>query len=262
MLRIELNNVSKHFIDEDGSVKNVIKDLTLNIENSVFYTLIGPNASGKSTLINLISGLFKPNAGTINSISEKDSIRIGYIWQDYRSTLLPWLNIAENIALPLRIEGKPKVERLKCANDILNKYDIRLDLKEKIYNLSGGQQQLVGLLRGIIINPDLLLFDEPLSALDQLNSWKMAFIIERIWLILKVPVLFISHDIDEAVLLADEILLMSKFEKRIKGVIKNTLPRPRNKEMLSSREHILCRDEAIQFLFEEDRLMHKDLTNG
>ena len=174
------------------------------------------------------------------------------MWQDYRSSLFPWLSITENIAFPLRIQGFSAKERKMAVNALINDFDAELSLKDKIYTLSGGLQQLISVLRALVIEPDLFLLDEPFSALDQYKRWRVGFELEKMWLKHKNSIFFVSHDVDEAVLLADEIILMNKLGN-IEKILKNTMPRNRTKEMMENKEFFNCRNEIVDFLFEQDR---------
>ena len=248
-MMIKLNDISKSFYNDQGEEQTVLKDFSLEISQPKFSTIVGPNGCGKSTLLNIIANVIKPTAGTIHD-SEGVLESIGYVWQDYRASLFPWQTVGENITFPLKVKGESKSNRKDKALQILSEFGSNLDADQMVYELSGGQQQLVNLLRNMVIQPKLLLLDEPFSALDQSNRWSMAFRLERLWQELHVPVLFVSHDIDEAVMLADEILLINKNGELAKRIY-NNLQRPRNIEMLYSDRHILCRKEVIEFLFEQ-----------
>ncbi len=257
----ELINTYKSFDDDKGNIKNVLVNLSFKINDSKFYTIVGPNGCGKSTILNLFAGLLFPDKGEViaNSKIGKQP-NIGYVWQDYRSALLPWYNVADNITFPLKIQGVPRQKRNQIALELLKSFNNDLSPSQKIYELSGGQQQLINLLRNMVIAPDLLLLDEPFSALDQFNRWSMAFRFEQLWLNLKIPVLFVSHDIDEAVLLADEIILLNKNGKIEKSILNNS-PRSRSVDMLMTQEHINCRKEVIEFLFEQGAIKNAHERN-
>lgn len=251
---ITLENINKSFTNNQGEVQDVLSNFSLKISKSRFYTIIGPNGCGKSTLLNIIAGVIQPDSGKLKSSSNALS-NIGYVWQDYRASLFPWLSVGENITFPLKVKGLSKSKRKNMALEVLNGFNSNLQPDQKVYELSGGQQQLVNLLRNMVIKPKLLLLDEPFSALDQSNRWLMAFRIEHVWAELNVPVLFVSHDIDEAVLLADEVLLINKTGQLAKR-IQNDLPHPRNIEMLYSKRHVNYRKEIIEFLFEQGSIIN------
>jgi NitT/TauT family transport system ATP-binding protein len=247
-MQIRIENINKSFRSKDGEVKTIFQDFSLSIQEPDFITIIGPNGCGKSTLLNLISGIEKVDSGSVvldNNGRSQSSI--GYVWQDYRSSLLPWLNVYQNIEFPLKLRNIDKQQRRKAVDELLNEFRISFSPKKEVYKLSGGQQQLVCLLRSIASNPSLLLCDEPFSALDQSSRWTMAFYLEQLWLKKKIPVLFVSHDIDESILLGNKIILLNK-TAQVEEVLVNSLPRPRNIEMLSSPEHIKLRQRVIQFM--------------
>jgi NitT/TauT family transport system ATP-binding protein len=247
-MQIKLENINKSFQSKDGEEKTIFKNFSLSINEPDFITIIGPNGCGKSTMLNLISGIEKPDSGFIKLDNIGGSQGgIGYVWQDYRSSLLPWLNVYQNIEFPLKLRNIKKTERRKIVDDLLNEFRISFSPKKEIYKLSGGQQQLVCLLRSVASNPALLLCDEPFSALDQSSRWTMAFYLEQLWLKRKMPVLFVSHDIDESILLGSKIILLDKFSN-VEDILENPLPHPRNIEMLSSPEHIKLRQRVIQFM--------------
>jgi len=242
---IELKNISKAFNDHD-----VISNFTFHIEGQKFYTIVGPNGCGKTTLLNIIAGTMDKDSGYISEL--KKDLRIGYVWQNYRASLFPWLSITENISFPLKIQGLSSSERKEAVQKLIKRFDIEINLKKKIYNLSGGQQQLINILRALIIDPHLILLDEPFSALDQYKSWHLGFELEKMWLEQKSSVFFVSHNVDEAVLLADEIILMNK-QGRIEKTIKNLMPRNRTKEMMTAQEYLRCKSEIVEFLFEQNK---------
>jgi len=242
---IRLKNISKSFNNHV-----VLTDFSFHIEGKRFYTIVGPNGCGKSTSLNIIAGTLEKDNGAI--VSSKQNLRIGYVWQNYRSSLFPWLSISENISFPLKIQKLSSKERKETVQKLIEDFGVEINLKEKIYNLSGGQQQIVSILRALIIKPDLILLDEPFSALDQYRSWNIGFELERMWLTSESSVFFVSHNVDEAILLADEIILMNK-RGCIERIIKNPMPRNRTKEMMTANEHLKCKNEIVEFLFAQNK---------
>ena len=249
---VSASNVSKAFPLPDGSIRTVLRDVCLTLQGNQFTALVGPNGCGKTTLLNIIAGLLPPDSGTVSFGAIENSLpRIGYVWQDYRASLLPWLSAAENVAFPLRLHGLSRRIRLDTASGMMREFMPGVDPSKPCYQLSGGQQQMLCLLRSAISKPDVLFFDEPFSALDQNRRWAMTTYVERIWHGIACPALFISHDVDEAILLADEVLLMSR-NGQIESRVQNTLPRPRRKNLLTHAQHIACRDAVIAFLLAQD----------
>ncbi len=253
---IRLEKITKSFPGSNGDEIIVLKDISLEFPCSNFTTLIGPNGCGKTTLLKVIAGLEDPDTGDISFIGiDKEDIQVGYVWQDYRSTLLPWLNVGENVAFPLRVKGEKKESRRETATKLINEFLSGTDFNERVYQLSGGQQQLVSILRGLVVEPDILLLDEPFSALDQERRWIMGSFVERAWQKRQVPIVFVSHDVDEAILLADRIMLMSRRTGKIEKILTNTLSRPRTQKMLTASEHLACRSKILEFLFDEEDVL-------
>jgi len=247
-MQIKLENISKSFKSKDGDVKTIFKDFSMTINDADFITIIGPNGCGKSTMLNLIAGVETADSGTITYNGKIiQSNNVGYVWQDYRSSLLPWLNVYQNIEFPLKLRNIEIDERKKIVDNLLGEFRITFSPMREVYKLSGGQQQLVCLLRSIASNPSLLLCDEPFSALDQSSRWTMAFYLDQLWVKRKIPILFVSHDIDESVLLGNKIMLMNK-SGQVEEILENPLPRPRNVDMLSAPEHINLRKRVIEFM--------------
>ena len=251
---IEIRNVNKSFYTGNGEILPVLRDISFKISSDSFTTLIGPNGCGKTTLLRIIAGLDVPDSGdVIVKGSKNSSIQVGYVWQNYRSSLLPWFDVGENVAFPLRLHGVERQSRRQIAGKLVDEFMPGISLKDRTYQLSGGQQQLVSVLRSLVVEPDVLLLDEPFSALDQERRWVMGSYVEKAWLKISVPIVFVSHDVDEAVLLADSILLMSRRSGKIDKELKNPLPRPRSQNMLTAKEHLTCRSEILDFLFDEEK---------
>jgi NitT/TauT family transport system ATP-binding protein len=249
---VAVSGVCKSFSLPDNTVRNVLRDVSLELDGKRFTSLIGPNGCGKSTLLGVIAGITPADSGLVKCSNLKNNQpRVGYVWQDYRASLLPWVSAAENVAFPLRLHGQNKEGRISAAGEMMREFMPGVDPQKPCYQLSGGQQQMLCLLRSAIAHPDVLLFDEPFSALDQNRRWAMTTYVERIWQATRAPALFVSHDVDEAVLLADDILLMNG-DGRIEKVIENSLPRPRPQTLLTDSEHIKCRDKVIAFLLDQE----------
>jgi NitT/TauT family transport system ATP-binding protein len=252
MIKIELRGVSKAFKKPDGTPHSVLEAIDMELTPQRFSALIGRNGSGKTTLLNLIAGLIEPDEGTVKvSGTERSMPKIGYVWQNYRDSLLPWFTIEDNVALPLRARGDSWQLGREDARMLLRKFLPDVACDGKPHELSGGQQQLVSLLRAVVSRPDILLLDEPFSSLDQHRSWDTALYVERIWTDHRVPILFVSHDVDEAVLLADDVFLLSRDQRGVVAGVTNSLPRPRTLDMLTDPEHVRCRNEIIHFLRSE-----------
>lgn len=259
MTRIVLENLTKGFPGvEDQQYRTVVDHLSLQIEHDCFATLLGPNGCGKSVTLKMIAGMLQPDAGRVLIVpSHEGPVRVGFVWQDYRSSLLPWMDVADNISFGLRLRGESRRLRRSRAVSLLRRFSRVIDPHQKTYSLSGGQQQLVSILRSTIVEPDIWLADEPYSAIDTETSWTMAFEFERVWLERPTPVLFVSHDIDQAILLATDIMLMDGAGS-IAHRLHNTLSRPRNAKMLTSPEHIRLRKAVFEFFMQQGAIGAED----
>ncbi|PIR05620.1 nitrate ABC transporter ATP-binding protein [Candidatus Kuenenbacteria bacterium CG11_big_fil_rev_8_21_14_0_20_37_9] len=231
---LKITNLSKSY-QHNGSPVKVFELLNLEILRGEFVGIFGPNGCGKTTLLNLISGLDKNFSGEINF---DNKVKISYIFQNYRESIFPWLTIAENIAYPLKLRGHTREEQREAARKICNQFDIKFDLSDYPHTLSGGQQQLAAILRGLITKPDILLFDEPLSSLDYQTTLFMLNKIQEIWQETKTTILFISHNIDEAVTLSQKIILLSNKPTKIVKIFDNHLNYPRKTDILGSSEFV------------------------
>jgi NitT/TauT family transport system ATP-binding protein len=224
----------------------------LDLPRGKFTTIFGPNGCGKSTLINMMSGLVPFDAGTVH-INGRDyrSARIGYVFQNYRDSLFPWLRALENIEYPLKVRGVPRAEQRARVDQLLTAFEIKLDLKRRTYELSGGQQQLVAILRALVADPEVLFLDEPFSALDYEMTLYIRDKLQTVFLETGLPTVLVSHDLEEAVYLADRILLLSKRPTRVVELIPYDTARPRTIDIMGSPDFVATKQHALQLFREE-----------
>ena len=238
---IKINNLDKSFSKEKG---DVLKDINLEINNGEFIVLFGPNGCGKTTLLNTLAGIIPPDKGIVKIGGKRtNEEKIGYIFQDYRDSLLPWKTNLENIAFPLELEGMNKEDRINKAKELVNTFDINIPLSNYPYQSSGGEQQLVALLREVIAKPKIILMDEPFSALHHESRNYLKVKVQEIWEELGLTILFVSHDIAEAIQLGDKILIMDS--GRIIKKLRVDIPRIRTEEIQFSEKFRLLRKEII-----------------
>jgi len=216
---LRLADVTKVFgSGEDATV--ALQDVDLTVEAGQFVTVVGASGCGKSTMLNLIAGLEKPTSGTIDVNG-----KVSFMFQE--ATLLPWLTARQNVDLALRLSGVARERRGARAQDLLEMVNLNGFEDKRPHELSGGMKQRVSLARVLAQEATIVLMDEPLGALDAMTRDKMHDEIERIWSGLGLTVLFVTHNMREAVRLGDRVVLLSSRPGRVKRDESITLHRPR-----------------------------------
>ena len=227
-----LEHVSKTFVSKDNKEEvYALKDINLTIETGKFVSFVGPSGCGKTTLLRLIEGFETATEGTIKDDEEivtAPSSNRGFIFQNY--SLFPWLNVMDNVMFGLEIRKKPAKENEERALKYLESVGLKDSAKKYPHELSGGMKQRVAIIRSIINDSKSLLMDETFSALDVQTKHKLQNMIHEICQQKNKTILFVTHDIDEAVYLSDEIVVLSRRPGRIKKIVKIKLEHPRNRE--------------------------------
>ena len=226
-ISIELKNVGKTF--RRGTTETVALDgVDLSIKRTEFVAIVGPSGCGKSTLMRLIAGLTMPTAGTITiegKVVSEAITNLGIVFQ--KPVLLDWRTVFKNVLLQVEMRGLNPADYEDRAHELLESVGLANFEDRYPYELSGGMQQRTAIVRALIHDPPLLLMDEPFGALDALTREQMRIDIEELWLATKKTVLFITHSIDEAVLLADRVVVSSPRPGKIETIIDIGLERPR-----------------------------------
>ncbi len=231
-MSIEIKNINKSF---DGRGKNlsVLENINLNINDGELVCLLGPSGCGKTTLLRLIAGLDHPTSGEIvanGEVVEKPSGDRAVIFQQY--SLFPWLTVLQNVTFGLEMSGGSKEENVKAAERYLESVGL-LDFKDSYpHELSGGMKQRVAIIRSLLNHSPILLMDEPFSALDMQNRHKLQEQLIGVWKRFENTIVFVTHDVDEAVYLADKIVLLDKNPGKIAEVIPVDLERPRKRDSM------------------------------
>ena len=228
---LELRHVSKSF----GN-KQVLQEISLHVANGEFVSVIGPSGSGKSKMFSLIGGLLEPDAGEIYLSGENITNKRGFIsYMPQQASLFPWRTIIENVLVGQELQGKKDYERAEAMleraglGDVIHAYP---------HELSGGMKQRVAFIRALLSPQSLMLLDEPFSALDEFTRTDMQKWLLSIWEDDEQSILFITHNIDEALFLSDKIIILSVNPAEIKEVIEVPFKRPRDEELLLSEEFL------------------------
>jgi NitT/TauT family transport system ATP-binding protein len=226
---VSFKNIGHTYHSDKHSV-TVLKDVNFNVNKHEFVAIVGPSGCGKSTLLRLLSGLILPTQGEISVFGQpvtEPREDIGIVFQ--KPTLLPWKNILDNVLFPLKHKFNFVSQKEKQHAEVLLDTVGLAGFENSMPNqLSGGMQQRVGIARALLLNPDILIMDEPFSALDALTREEMGFELQKIWMEKPKTVLFITHSISEAVLLADKVLVMGPRPSTVLEEINIDLPRPRD----------------------------------
>ena len=246
---ITIRGLTKHFAGWP-----LYENFDLDIPKHQIVSVFGPNGCGKSTLINMIAGLVPIDAGEIlfDGKQRKDT-KIGYVFQNYRDAMFPWLRTIDNIAYPLKLEGKSKAEIKHRVDELVASFDVKFDLMRYPYELSGGQQQTASIMRALAPGPEVLFLDEPFSALDFEMTLFIREKLQEVFMQTGTTMLLVSHDLEEAVYLADQVLLLTKRPTRVAEILDYGDARPRTVETLSEPSFIGMKKLSLEIFQREVR---------
>lgn len=228
---VRVKDVSKIFSTFSGDAVAALQNISFDISSGEFISIVGPSGCGKSTLLRIISGLLKPSTGevTVDGDPVQKPIKsVGFVFQ--RPILFDWHKVLANVLVPVELAGLKKKDFIDTAHDLINL--VQLEGFEDKYpgELSGGMQQRVCIARALILDPDVLIMDEPFGALDALTRDQLNLELLKIWQERKKTVIFVTHNIPEAILLGDRVVVISERPGTIKADIPIDLPRPRGIE--------------------------------
>ncbi|MGG1592674.1 ABC transporter ATP-binding protein [Terribacillus saccharophilus] len=254
MYKLKVVDASKIF-RRDGQEVVALQETTMQIPAGRFVSIIGPSGCGKSTLFNMIAGLIKPTTGKILLDGQNIVGKSGYVgYMLQKDLLLPWRTILDNVILGLEIRGVSKREARKRAQPLLERYGLQGFENNYPPELSGGMRQRAALLRTLLYDQDVILLDEPFGALDAQTRLQMQGWLLRIWEDFQKTILFITHDIDEAIYLSDDIYVLSHRPGKLKAKIHVELERPRREETLLSDNFISLKQTLLDLLREEPKV--------
>ena len=246
-MKVNIKGVSKTYKSKSGPVK-ALDNINLSTEEKEFLCILGPSGCGKTTLLRVIAGLLQPTSGEIiyEGTKKTNGPSVAMVFQELG--VFPWMNVIDNVCFGLEMQKLPKQERYALALPLINKLGLRDFTRHYPHNLSLGMKQRVGLARALVSQAEILLMDEPFAALDaQMRRISQEKLLEVCREYDK-SVIYVTHDIDEALFLADRIILLTSRPATIKGEIKVSLPRPRDFSGAGSAEFLQMKSDIWQHI--------------
>ncbi len=255
--KLLVEQVSKTFRNGRKGQKTLetLASIDLTVNAGEFVTVIGPSGCGKSTLFNIIAGVDQPGAGIVAIDGEPNAVRTGKTgYMPQQPLLLPWRTVEENVMLGLDVRRVPRKKAQYEAYELLKRFGLADFAGNYPATLSGGMRQRVALLRTVLFNSAFLLLDEPFGALDALTRLSLQMWLLDLWQTFHSSVLFITHDVREAILLSDRIYVFSSRPARVLRVVEVDLPRPRRSEHLGLEQAVRLEQELVALLMKEQPL--------
>ncbi|MFI0421604.1 ABC transporter ATP-binding protein [Spongiactinospora sp. 9N601] len=255
---IEVRGLGKSYIGQDGGVVQALQDVDLTVADNEFLTVLGPSGCGKTTLLKAIAGLIPWNEGDIfidGSPVRGPGPERSMVFQNF--ALLPWATVLENVAFGLQVRGVGKAERIERARALIETVGLGGFETKRPGELSGGMQQRVGIARALAVQPSVLLMDEPFGAVDEQTRRLLQEELLSIWEEHRLTVVFITHSMEEAVLLGDRVVLMSARPGRISEIVPVPLTRPRSSDV-GALERSGKYVEITAYLWDRLRDMHEE----
>ena len=251
--RLRVDQIGKNFLGPDGGAISAIGSVSLDVAPGEFLAIVGPSGCGKSTLLQVIAGLMMPSGGTVR-LGEQDvtgePAHMVYLFQQYSKSLLPWMTVASNVmfAFSHRLKLSHAAAQSRCR-DYLAMVGLADFANHYPWQLSGGMQQRVAIARALAAEPRVLLMDEPFSSVDALTRLDLHSLILDLWTQKRFTAVLVTHDVDEAIFLADRVAVLTQRPATISEVIETKLPRPRHSiETRESPEFLALRHRLLDYL--------------
>ncbi len=236
---ITIKGLRKRYGEND-----VLGGLDLAFKRGKITAIFGPNGCGKSTLLNILAGIVKQDGGEF-TVEDFKYFEFGYIFQNYRDSLFPWRNNWDNLAFPLQIQGLAGDAIAGKIRELEDIFSFCVDPEKYPYELSGGQQQLLAFMRAVVADPKLFFIDEPFSALDYENNLLLRDHLQKYFLNHRPTIVLVTHNIEEAVHLADTIVVLSQKPTRVVEIVDNPLPYPRDIQTIKEQKFRLVEDKIL-----------------
>ena len=250
--RLRVENVSLRYRSPKGETFTALDNVSFEVPDQQFAVIVGPSGCGKSSLLYLTAGLAEPTEGDIyvgGQLVDGPGADRGMVFQSY--TLFPWLTVRQNVEFGLKRRGMPAAERREIVDYYLDEVGLRRFENNYPKQLSGGMMQRVAIARALANDPQILLMDEPFGALDSQTRMQMQQLLLRVWDHSKKTVVFVTHDIDEAILLGDRVYVMGARPGRIKRILDVPIERPRSLDMVMDRQFIEMKREILGLLHDD-----------
>ncbi len=252
---VEVSGLTVSYTDSKKRKHTVLEDVSFSVPSGTFATVIGPSGSGKSTLLKILGGLYGAESGQVfiggRQITQPNPDLVTIVFQD--SCLLPWRTVLRNVALPLETAGVGRQEREDRAKAVLELVGLGDCMSRFPRELSGGMKQRVAIARGLVVEPSVLLMDEPFAALDEQTRYEMGEELLRLWDRLKSTVIFVTHNLSEAVFLADKVMVLEGRPASVGQTVNVVFSRPRDLGLMVTPEFHMLRDQLYTSL-KRDRI--------
>jgi len=248
--KLRLDALSHQFASRNAPTVQAISNISIDVKPGSFVSIIGQSGCGKSTLFNILAGLLTPSSGRVLLDGEDITGRAGLVsYMLQKDLLLPWRTILDNVIYGLEIQGMERREARDIAEPLMERYGLGNFKKHYPSSLSGGMRQRAALLRTLLCNNDVILLDEPFAALDAQTRFRMQEWLLTLWRDFDRTVLFVTHDVDEAVFLSDEIVVLSPRPGRVADRFPVPLARPRERSVVTSPDFVAIKQRCLELLF-------------